>query len=45
MTRLLLSAAAVAMIASPMIAEAKKTHPAPAKHKVVKKVKAEKKTS
>ncbi|WP_156347036.1 hypothetical protein [Sphingomonas sp. Leaf33] len=36
MTRLLLSTAVLALIAAPTIAEAKKPHPAPAKHKVVK---------
>lgn len=36
MNRLLLSTAALAMLAAPTLAEAKKPHPAPAKHKTVK---------
>ena len=36
MNRLMLSAATLAMLAAPTLAEAKKAPPAPAKHKVVK---------
>lgn len=36
MKRLLLSTAVLAMLAAPTLAEAKKSTPAPAKHKVVK---------
>ena len=36
MNRLLLSTAAIAMLAAPTLAEAKKSPPAPAKHKIVK---------
>lgn len=37
MTRLLLSTAALALIAAPSLAEAKKSNPAPAKHHKVEK--------
>lgn len=40
MKKLLMSTAVLALLAAPTLAEAKKSHPAPAKHKVVKAKKA-----